>query len=343
MESQQYFNPYSNQTFFGFIIELFVRLWAFVKGEIHLENIASDEVQILVLIGVAASSALVGTFLVLRRMTMLANSLSHTILVGIVIAFLWTYGTSAAAQQHYEPVNIHILMICSMVMGLVTAFLTELLTKGARLQEDASTGIVFTSLFALGVIAVTLLTRSVHIGTEAVMGNVDALKLSDCLMVYLVLAINAVLFLVFFKEFKVTTFDVGLSRSFNISPAFFSYLLMTQVSLTAIGAFRAVGVLMLLAFIAGPPLTARMLTSSLKGMLLWSVVIGVVASVVGVALSRHILTVFGTPLSTSGVVVCVIVLFYVIAAIYYLNKKSIFILRKFSAGSYPDATRKQRG
>lgn len=316
MESQNYFNPYSGQTFFGFFAELFIRLWKFVKGDLWSEHIATDEVQILVLIGVAASSALVGTFLVLRRMTMLANSLSHTILVGIVIAFLWSYGTSAPAQQHYEPVNIQVLLICSMFMGLVTAFLTELLTKGARLQEDASTGIVFTTLFAIGVISVTLLTRSIHLGTEAVMGNVDALQLSDCLMVYIVLAINTLLFIAFFKEFQLTTFDAGLSRSFNISPAFFSYLLMTQVSLTAIGAFRAVGVLMLLTFIAGPPLTARMLTSSLKGMMLLSIAMGVLASIVGVALSRHILTVSGVALSTSGVVVCVIVLFYIAAAIY---------------------------
>lgn len=311
-----YFNPYSNQTFFGFFVELATRLWAFAKGEIPANGIASDEVQMLVLAGVAASSGLVGTFLVLKKMTMLANSLSHTILVGIVIAFLWSYGFSAHAQQHYEPVDISVLLVCAVIMGLVTAFLTELLTKGARLQEDASTGIVFTSLFAIGVIAVTLLTRSIHLGTEAVMGDVDALQFSDCAMVYIVLAINVFLFFVFFKEFKITAFDAGLSRSFNIPPGFFSYLLMTQVSLTAIGGFRAVGVLMLLTFIAGLPLTARLLTHSLKGMLLISVAVGVLASVVGVAVSRHILTVYGTPLSTSGVVVCVIVIFYILTAIF---------------------------
>jgi manganese/zinc/iron transport system permease protein len=202
-----------------------------------------------------------------------------------------------------------------------------LLTKGARLQEDASTGIVFTSLFAVGVIAVTLLTRNAHIGTEAVMGNVDALQLSDAKLVYIVLAINILIFLLFFKEFNITTFDPGLSRSFGIAPAFFSYLLMTQVSSTAIGAFRAVGVLMVLAFITGPPLTARLLTGSLKKMLLISVGIGILASLIGVALSRHVLTVYAISLSTSGVVVCVIVILYLAAAL-YANKH--ILLRKFS-------------
>ena len=313
MESQHYFNPYSGTTFFGFLYELIVRFWTWITGNLSSDNIAADEVQILVLIGVAASSAFVGTFLVLRKMTMLANSLSHTILVGIVMAFLWTYGTHASA--HFEPINLHVLMAAALIMGLVTTFLTELLTKGARLQEDASTGIVFTSLFAVGVIAVTLLTRSTHIGTEAVMGNVDALQLSDCKLVYLVLAINTVLFLLFFKEFSITTFDSGLARAFRISPTLFSYLLMTQVSLTAIGAFRAVGVLMLLAFITGPALTARMLTSSLKKMMLIAAAIGIAASIIGVALSRHLLTVYGTALSASGVVVCVIVMLFLLTAL----------------------------
>ena len=322
MESQHYFNPYSGTTFFGFLYELMIRFWTWATGNLSADSIAADEVQILVLIGVAASSAFVGTFLVLRKMTMLANSLSHTILVGIVMAFLWTYGTSASA--HFEPINLHVLMVAALIMGLVTTFLTELLTKGARLQEDASTGIVFTSLFAVGVIAVTLLTRSTHIGTEAVMGNVDALQLSDCKIVYLVLAINTVLFLLFFKEFSITTFDSGLARAFRISPTMFSYLLMTQVSLTAIGAFRAVGVLMLLAFITGPALTARMLTSSLKKMMLIAAAIGIAASIIGVALSRHLLTVYGTALSTSGVVVCVIVVLFLLTALYaHCFKKAV--------------------
>jgi manganese/zinc/iron transport system permease protein len=102
---------------------------------------------------------------------------------------------------------------------------------------------------------------------------------------------------------------------------------MTQVSSTAIGAFRAVGVLMVLAFITGPPLTARLLTGSLKKMLLISVGIGILASLIGVALSRHVLTVYAISLSTSGVVVCVIVILYLAAAL-YANKH--ILLRKFS-------------
>jgi len=325
MDSLIYSNPYSGQTFWGVITQLIWRLWSLVTGDFSSLTFASDEIQILVLIGVAASSALVGTFLVLRKMTMLANSLSHTILIGIVLAFLWTnYST-----DEHTSINIHAMLIAALLMGLITAFLTELLTKWARLQEDASMGLVFTTLFAIGVISLTLLTRNAHIGTEVVMGNVDALQLDDCKLVYLILGLNILSFMIFFKEFKITTFDSGLARALGISPVFFSYLLMTQVSSTAIGAFRAVGVLMVLAFITAPPLTARLLTHQLKSMLYLSSAIGIIASIIGVALSRHILTVYGVALSTGGLVVCVLVVIYGCVVLvtqmrgYTVEKKSI--------------------
>lgn len=319
MDSQHYFNPYSNQTFFGVLIQLALRLWAFIRGELSLDHLASDEIQIIVLIGIAISSALVGSFLVLRKMTMLANSLSHTILVGIVFAFLWVhYGDH---DHTNTAIDTHIMLLAALIMGLITAFLTEFLTKNARLQEDASTGLVFTTLFAIGVIALTALTKNAHIGTEIIMGSVDSLQIEDCELVYIVLAVNIILFLLFFKEFAITSFDAGLARTLGIIPMLFNYLLMAQVSLTAIGAFRAVGVLMVLAFFTGPALTARLITHSLKKIMVLSALIGITASIIGVALTRHILTSYGIPLSTAGVVVCSIVFLYVLAALYtYRNK-----------------------
>lgn len=307
-----YFNPYFDKTFLGFFIQFFIRMKDFVIGNLSFRDLATDEIQVFVLIGVAISSALVGTFLIFRKMTMLANSLSHTILVGIVAAFLITKD----GLLDHQSINIEAMLLAALVMGLLTAFFTEFLTKSAKLQEDASTGIVFTSLFALGIIAVTMLTRNAHIGIEVVMGNVDALHFDDLKLVYTIVLINALSFIFLFKEFKITTFDPGLARALGFSPLFFNYLLMVQTSGTAIGAFRAVGVLMVLALMTGPSLTARLLTHSLKKLLLLAIALGSVASIVGVALSRHILTVHGLALSTGGLVVCVIVLIYLGVIVY---------------------------
>lgn len=308
-----YYNPYSGQNFIGFFLVFFQRIYKFLTGGLPVGDLASDEIQILVLVCVAASSAMVGTFLVLRKMTMLANSISHTILLGIVIAYLMTRHGESGHENH---LNLQAMLFASMLMGLLTAFLTEFLTKTGKLQEDASTGIVFTTLFALGIIAVTFLTRSAHIGIEAVMGNVDALQIEDLKLILMVLVINSLIFFLFFKEFKITTFDPALANAFGISTVFFNYLLMMQVSATTIGAFRAVGVLMVLAFISGPPLAARLLTHDLKKMIWLAVLLGCLASIVGVALSRHLLSIHEVALSTGGVVVCIIVLFFILAVLF---------------------------
>lgn len=314
-------NPYTGTTFFEFLILFIERLYT---GAIF--NLVSDEVQVLVLIGVSISSALVGSFLILRRMTMLANALSHTILFGIVIAYLIISQINPESSHHLD---IPSMLFASVLMGVATAFLTEFLTKTVRLQEDASTGLVFTTLFAIGIIMVTLLTRNAHIGTEVVMGNVDALHVDDLKLVYSILGVNLLLFGLFYKEYKITSFDSSLARSLGISALFFNYLLMVQVSATCIGAFRAVGVLMVLAFITGPPLIARMYTHRLKSMLLNASLIGIFASIVGVAFSRHLLTFNGLALSTGGIVVCIIALFFLLSIALQMAIQGVYSKPKY--------------
>lgn len=306
-------NPYHGQTFWGFLLIFFQRTAALLTGRLSFHEMASDEIQVFVLMGVALSSSLVGTFLVLRRMTMLANSLSHTILIGIVVAYVVAMATfSHDLEDGSRSAPMQAMLLASLLMGLLTTFLTEFLTKTGKLQADASTGIVFTSLFALGVILVTILTRDAHIGTEAVMGNADALHQDDLFWVYVIAAGNLFLFLLFFKEFQLTTFDQGLAYSLGFSPVFFNYLLMAQVSATTITSFRAVGVLLVLAFMTGPVLAARLLTHNLKILLLWAAGLGTLCSLIGVAVTRHIFTVYGMALSTSGVVVCTILTLYLL-------------------------------
>ncbi len=262
---------------------------------------------------VAISGALVGSLLILRQMTMLANALSHTILVGIVVVYVFT---NTGLFEQAGAINIQAMLLAALAMGFVTSFLTHFLTNIIKLQEDASIGLVFTTLFALGVILVTVLTRSAHIGLEIVMGNVDALHVDDIKLVAIIVLINASLILLFYKEYLITTFDPGLARALGFSTLFFDYLLMTQTSITAVGGFRAVGVLMILAFITAPALTARLLTDNLKVLLALAIAVGCLASLFGVALSRHLLTIYDLPISTGGIVVCVLIIFYILAIIF---------------------------
>lgn len=301
-------NPYSGTDFFGFLFLLLHRAWLFITGDLPFSKLATDEVQLLVLSLVAISSALVGSFLVLKKMAMLANSLSHTILVGIVCAYLLMIPFSSGGAL----LTVKTFLIASLLTGLVTTLLTQLLTQVLRLQEDASIGLVFSTLFALGVVLVTLFTRNTHLGVEAIMGNVDALHLDDVRLIFWITCGNLICLLLFYKEFKIAAFDPPLARSLGTLPGCFNYLLMVQTAATAIGAFRSVGVLLVLAFLVGPVLTARLMTVRLKTLLWMASLLGIFASVIGVALSRHFLSVYDAPLSTGGIVVMIIALVYLL-------------------------------
>lgn len=299
-------NPYTEAHFGEFFIILVQRLWTFLFGSEQLA-LTSDELQIGVLASVGFSGALVGTFLVLKRMTMLANALSHTILLGIIAAFFFT-------SDGHSDYNLTVFLFAAVLTGFFTAFLTEFLTSTVRLQSDASTGLTFTTLFALGIILVTLLTRNAHIGAEVVMGNVDALQPQDFTIASLVAVVNLVLILLFYKELQMTTFDAGFAKVLGFSLPFFNYLLMAQVSITVVSGFRAVGVLMVLALLTAPVLTARLFCHKLKSLLFCSAAIGILTAFFGVALNRHLLSVHELALSTAGITVCISVGFFFLAA-----------------------------
>ena len=293
-------NPYYDTTFFGFLYTFLVRAIQWISFQLKPSDLAPDELQFLVLASIGISSSLVGTFLILKKMTMLANSLSHTILLGIVLAFI--FGSTEAEFQEGR-LNLTLLILAALGVGFLTAFVTEFLTKFAKLQEDASTGLVFTTFFAIGIILINVLTRNAHIGAEVVMGNVDALHKDDFWLSFFILLLNLSAFILFFKEWQITTFDPGFAKTLGFSPAFFNYFLMMLVSLTVVSAFRAVGVLMVLTFITAPVLTAKIFSKSLSTLLFFSSSIGILVSLCGVALSRHLLTAHGLALSTGGIVV----------------------------------------
>jgi manganese/zinc/iron transport system permease protein len=310
-------NPYSGESFFGFFSVMMQRLALFFRGE--GSSLASDEVQLLVLILIALSSALLGTFLVLRKMTMLANSLSHTILLGIVGAFLLSRFLFGGKEGVYA-IHFPALIIGAVITALLTTFSTEFLYKRLRLQKDASIGLIFTAFFALGVVLVTILSRNSHLGVEAIMGNVDALHPDHLKQVFYLFLFNATIVFLFFRPLEVVSFDRDLAKNFGISLLFFNYLLMFQTALTAVGSFRAVGVFLFLAFLVTPVVTARFFTHRLKPLLFLAGGIGAFAAIVSVALSRHFLSVYHLPLATSGLGAVILGSIFLCGALYKLRK-----------------------
>lgn len=289
---------YSGKTFISFFCTLFSRICSFMCGyPMHLDG---DEIQLVVMVLLSISCALVGTVLYLRKLAMLAHSLSHTILLGIVLAFI---AVSVWSRVHNFSLNMPILLLAAFFTSVLTGCATCACVRYLRLPYDASTGFVFSTLFALGVVAVSIFTSNTHIGVESVMGNVDLLHFDDIYTALFLLLINIAVILLLYRPLFVSTFDFFFAETIGIRGRLLEYILLFLTSATVMGSFRAVGVVLVLSLLITPSLCARLLTHRMCHMLWIAPVVGALTSVMGVALGRHIYTVYQVPLSTGGLIV----------------------------------------
>lgn len=319
-------NPYSGLDGFSTLILFFQRMFLWAFGSLQIEQLASDEIQMLSLSAVAVSCACVGAFLVLKRMTMLANSLSHTILPGLVVAYWICKFYTDQIGFSVSDMSILTLVLASVATALLTIGMIWVLKHGFNLHEDASISLVSTMMVAIGIVFVTVLTRSAHLGIEAVMGNVDALHRNDLIHISQILVFDLLAIFPFFHRWKIISFDPQFAKTQGVSEGLWSAVLLFITALTVVGAFRAVGILLVLVFLVGPVLTARLFTSRLLSMVLLACGIGVFLSLLGVAVSRHFLSMYEVPLSTAGIVSTLIGLTYL------LSRSLLFFCTKNSKG-----------
>ncbi len=246
------------------------------------------EIQLIAIV-VAVAAALPGVFLVLRKMAMMTDAITHTILLGIVIAFFITGSLTSP-----------FLIVGAALMGLFTVFLTEVLNNTGLVSKDSAIGIVFPLLFSLAIIIISKYAGNVHLDTDSVLlGQIEFAPFTRLVirgkdlgpkafyMMLGILLMNLIFVVVFFKELKIVTFDPALAAVLGITPSLIHYLLMGVVSITAVGAFEAVGSILVIAFMVGPPITSYLLTDDLKKMLVYSSIIGGVNGLLGFKLAMY--------------------------------------------------------
>jgi manganese/zinc/iron transport system permease protein len=251
-------------------------------------QVDSDRI-IVALVGsfVAASCALVGTFLVLRRMAMLGDAISHAVLPGIAIAFLLTGDRSPLP-----------MILGAGVLGVLTVFLVGLLDRTRCLREDASIGVTFPALFSIGVILMSRYLDQVHLDIDCVLAGEIGLAPLDRLIVAdrdwgpkslwvtgVVLLVNLTLVLLLYKELKLASFDPSLAAALGISPVVVHYVLMSAVSVTVVSSFESVGAILVVAMLVVPPATAYLITDRLLHMLILAVLLGIASAIGGYALA----------------------------------------------------------
>lgn len=260
----------------------------------------------------AVACALLGNFLVLRKMSMMGDAISHAVLPGLAIAFLVT-----GARASWG------MFLGAAIVGVLTAVFTQWVSRFGKVDEGASMGIVFTTLFAAGLLLIVQAADHVDLDPGCVLYGAIELTPLDvvwrpemfgmvfevpraALVLAGVLLVNALFVVLFFKELRIVSFDSALATTMGINANLMHYLLMTLVAVTTVAAFEAVGSIIVIAMLIVPPATAHLVTDRLSVMVLLSVVFALMAAVLG-HLSALILPglVGFTDTSTSGMMAVV--------------------------------------
>lgn len=239
---------------------------------------------------ISVACALLGTFLILRKMAMMSDAISHAILPGLVAGYYFASGPNLLAG-----------FAGALAAALLTVILVEALKNTQRVGGESAIGIVFPAMFALGTFLVARFFENVHLDTDAVLfGNIEFVAFDRLFVGDLDLGpqsywvsgalcvLNLAFVLLFYKELKLATFDAGLAATLGFSPFLIHYALMALVSVTAVGAFTAVGAVLVVALMIVPAAAAYLLTDKLPIMMLLAALIGAVSAVLGYALALAI-------------------------------------------------------
>lgn len=217
-------------------------------------------------------------------MAMVGDAISHAVLPGIVIAFLLS-----GSRDSFT------MLIGAGIIGILTTFLIEFFHTKGNLQSDASIGVTFTWLFALGVILISVYAGEVDLDQDCVLhGEIAYVPLDLWItdtgtilgprVIYIsgfVLVLVLTFVILGYKELYLTTFDPAFASAIGISTLLWHYLLMGAVSLTTVASFESVGAILVVALLIAPPATAYLLTADFKKMLFLTAIIGLAVSFFG--------------------------------------------------------------
>jgi manganese/zinc/iron transport system permease protein len=251
---------------------------------------------------VSLSCALIGNFLVVRRMSLMGDAISHAVLPGLAIAFL-VGGTRNPAPMFAGAV----------IAGLSTAFFTEWIHRNGKVEESSAMGVVFTTLFAIGLVLIVQAADKVDLDPGCVLYGAIELSPLDTivcfghdlprsLMIGLgVLLMNCVIIALFYKEFKITAFDPEMASALGIPARRMYYLLMAMVAITAVASFESVGSIMVIAMLIVPGAAAQFVAVRLGGVIRWSLLFAVLGAIGGHLSAVALPGLFGfSDTSTSG-------------------------------------------
>jgi len=242
-----------------------------------LEPVQYEFIQraLIASITIGISCGLIGTYIMLRRMSLIGDALAHAVLPGVVVSFM-VAGKSEIA-----------LFIGAVVSGILTVLLIGFVNRNSKIKEDTSIGIIFTGAFALGILLVSQL-KQVHIDLSSYLfGDVLGVSTGDITLSLIIMVVIILCILLFYKQLLLTSFDPTMALTIGISTTLVHYMLMTLLSMSIVAGLQSVGVILIIAMLITPPATAYLLSNNLKKILLLSAMFGTISAITGLYLSYH--------------------------------------------------------
>ncbi|WP_088808626.1 MULTISPECIES: metal ABC transporter permease [unclassified Listeria] len=257
---------------------------------------------LLTSVAVGIVCGVIGSFIILRGMSLMGDAISHAVLPGVAISYM------AGINFFFGAV----------LFGILAAFGIGFVNQKSTIKSDTAIGIVFSAFFALGIILITLAKSSTDL-YHILFGNVLAVRSSDMWLTIGIAAIVVTLIGLFYKELFISSFDPVVAETYGYNTRFLHYFLMLMLTLVTVAALQTVGIILVVALLITPAATAYLITHRLKTMIFLAASFGAVSSVIGLFLS------YRYNLASGATIVLTATLLFIII---FISKNLILVKKK---------------
>lgn len=220
---------------------------------------------------IAIVCALFSCFLVLKGWSLMGDAISHAVLPGIAVAYL---------------IGIPFI-VGAFISGIFCSFATGFIKNNSRIKEDTVMGILFSGMFAIGIILVTKIHTNIHL-SHILFGNILGITKNEFIFTIIISAVISIILLLKLKDFILFCFDATQAKVVGLPVTFLHYLLLSMLSLAIVTTLQAAGIVLVIAMLISPGITAFLLTKRFEYMLVIAVFVSVIASIIGTIISYHL-------------------------------------------------------
>lgn len=217
---------------------------------------------------VGMMSGIIGSFIILRGMSLMGDAISHAVLPGVAVAYMFGFN----------------ILIGASLFGILAALLIGFVAAHSKIKTDTSIGVVFSAFYALGFILISMAESSTNLH-HILFGNILAVNDTDIMTTAVVLGIVILFVTFFYKELLVTSFDETYAKTYGLKVQLLHYTLMLVLTLVTVSALQTVGIILVVAMLITPAATAFLWTDKLSTMLILAATFGVVSSITGLYFS----------------------------------------------------------